>query len=115
MPDPGDHRSPSAPLQSEFAGDPDMLELIEMFVGELPQRSAALQRAWSQTNLGELQRLAHQLKGASAGYGFPSLGHAAAAGEHTLRSCESDYANVAAADLKKQLDELVSLCQRARL
>ncbi|MBT6497087.1 MAG: response regulator, partial [Planctomycetaceae bacterium] len=66
-----------AALVSELADDEDMLELVEMFVGELPERIAAIERSIDEQDLETLGVLAHQLKGAAGGYGFPTMTDAA--------------------------------------
>ena len=73
------------PLRSEFADDPDMQEIIELFVGEMPRRLGELTTCWERRELDRLTHLVHQLKGSSGGYGFPTLGHAAGQLEETLR------------------------------
>ena len=105
----------SHPLQSAFAGDPDMINLVEMFVRELPDRVGALHGALQQGAFPDLQRLSHQLKGASAGYGFPDIGTAAGRVEQTLRSSGNDYSGVRVEDLARQVDDLVELCRRATI
>lgn len=65
-------------VRSEFSDDPDMSGIVAMFVGELPQRIAAMHSALAAGNTEQLRLLAHQLKGAAGGYGFPKLGEAAA-------------------------------------
>ncbi len=97
----------NVPLPSEYADDADMAELIELFVAEMPLRVEALCEAFSESSLEALQRLAHQLKGAAPGYGYPSIGAAAADLEcATQRGSELD-------ELRLQLDELINLCNRA--
>lgn len=98
----------AGPVVSEFANDPDMLELIEMFVDELPQRIQSLQSSYESQMMDELQRLSHQLKGACGGYGFPTLGEAAAQLEGLLKSGPGDPTQVETA-----LNELIDLCRRA--
>ena len=68
----------ATPVRSEFADDPDMAGIIALFVSELPSRVAAMQSALSSGDFAQLRVLAHQLKGAAGGYGFPKLGEAAA-------------------------------------
>jgi HPt (histidine-containing phosphotransfer) domain-containing protein len=105
---------PAPPLRSEFHGDPDLAELVELFLSEIPDRVRAIQRAWNARELPVLSRLAHQLRGSSAGYGFPSLGRAAGAVEDALLGANS----CASADLERlaaQVDDLVALCRRAVL
>jgi len=112
MPSPND---PRARILSEFAADPDMAELVELFVTELPTRVAALNAAWSGKRLTDLTRLAHQLKGASAGYGFPAIGNAAGTLEAGLKQLDAATAQASVERLAKEYRELVDLCGRASL
>lgn len=73
------------PIKSEFADDPDMMELIELFLQELPERLAAFSDALAAGDISIVQRVSHQLRGSSAGYGFPKLGRAAAEVEDLIR------------------------------
>ncbi len=98
------------PLVSEFAGDPDMVEIVEYFVGELPSRIAAIRSAASESNVASLTTLAHQLKGAAPGYGFQSIGEAAGVLEASLRSSEGSIDRVMG-----QIEDLASLCERVRI
>jgi signal transduction histidine kinase/HPt (histidine-containing phosphotransfer) domain-containing protein len=67
------------PLVSELADDEDMAPLVAQFVASLPERAAALLEATFAGDLTRLTRLAHQLKGAAGGFGFPTVTTAAAA------------------------------------
>jgi signal transduction histidine kinase/CheY-like chemotaxis protein/HPt (histidine-containing phosphotransfer) domain-containing protein len=98
---PSSSRSPE-PLASDFADDPDMIDVIRRFVTTLPERVAAMQAAEGAA----LQRLAHQLKGAAGGYGFPAITDAAARLEKAL---------VEGTPSREPLAELVALCARAAL
>lgn len=105
--------SESGAIRSTLATDPDMVELIGMFVEELPQRTAALQALVERRDLAQLKRMAHQLKGAAGGYGFPDLGDSASSLEHVLLNvcptpCEEELKQV-----RERVDELVDLCRRA--
>ena len=95
------------PLYSDLSSDPDMLELVEMFVSELPDRVAAIEKAVEEANLADLRKLSHQLKGAGGGYGFTSITEAAAVVEKLSKS----QAEISA--VQESLKELVSLCNRA--
>ena len=99
----------TTPILSDFVADPDMRELVEFFVSALPERVEALQAALSESRPRDLQRLAHQMKGAAGGYGFPALGTAAAALEGTLKENE----NAPLERVRKELEDLVGLCRRA--
>lgn len=95
-------------LVSEFADDEDMLELVEMFVEELPQRASSIEKALAEADFATLQTLAHQLKGAAGGYGFPRISEVAKSLEQT---CEVDR------DLEKltaQAQKIAAFCRKAR-
>jgi HPt (histidine-containing phosphotransfer) domain-containing protein len=100
---------PGPPLRSEFSSDAEMREIIEMFVQELPQRIAELERAWRDSNLDEVKRFAHQMKGAAPGYGFDTVGQAAAALERAAATA-SDLDRA-----KADLDALINLCSRVTM
>ena len=100
------------PLHSKFEGDPDMTELVEMFVAELPNRVEAIVGAFRSGEAESIQRMAHQLKGASAGYGYPSIGEAAARVEHFFRSATDGQLGALRA-CEGDLRELIELCSRA--
>lgn len=101
------------PLVSEFASDPDMAELVTLFLSELPQRLGSIADCWRDKNYRELQRLTHQLKGASAGYGFPTIGVAARKVEERLRGTDPVGAPDQLTAINNDLNELVDLCRRA--
>ncbi len=99
-------------IVSEFADDADFSDLIQLFVSELPDRVAAIESAFGQGNHEEVTRLTHQLKGSGPGYGFPSIGEAAAVVEdwYRARSMPSHDELVA---VREQIDSLIELCRRA--
>jgi signal transduction histidine kinase/CheY-like chemotaxis protein/HPt (histidine-containing phosphotransfer) domain-containing protein len=70
--------APPRRLLSDFATDPDMIELVENFVASLVQKRAEIERCAKEADLEALRRHAHQLKGAGGGYGFAALTDAAA-------------------------------------
>lgn len=93
-------------LRSVFRDDPDMVELIDLFVAELPERVRLLQDMAAKGDANGLRRLAHQLRGASGGYGFEALGQRAASLEAALKA-ESD------ADIvRRRVEDLIQLCSR---
>ncbi len=98
-------------LVSDYAQDADMRELVELFVSELPARIEAFRAARNEQRLGDLRRLAHQMKGAAGGYGFPSMGRAAAVLEASLKQPEPPELD----RLRAELDALIGLCDRAIL
>lgn len=94
-------------IVSEYHDDPDMIDLVQQFVEELPNRVQAMQKRLHESDRAALASLAHQLKGAAGGYGFPTITHAAGALEKSSR------ANAAAEQIAADLRQLADLCGRA--
>ncbi|MEK6701417.1 MAG: Hpt domain-containing protein [Planctomycetota bacterium] len=107
-------RKPVLPLISEFAGDPEMAELVESFASDLPSRIDAIIAAIKSQSVTDLKRLAHQLKGSAGGYGFQTLGASACKVEQGLAKSTAP-ANEAIAAVDKDVRALVDLCYRASL
>ena len=105
MAEPGNNAIYSTILQEE----PDMLDLVEDFVAELSNRVAQLESAAAQQDLALLARLAHQLKGASGGYGFQPIGDVAAVLEQSAKSAQH------VTEVQKHLADLIAICQCARV
>lgn len=103
-----DHQEATDLVVSELSSDPDMVELVEMFVDELPGKMEALKSALDAGEIDTLKSLSHQLKGSGGGYGFPSI---------TLAAKELENEAAAGQDLEKMAEEirgLTELCERAR-
>jgi HPt (histidine-containing phosphotransfer) domain-containing protein len=101
------------PILSQYATDPEMVELIELFLSEMPDRLNALETAWRQAQLPQLTRMAHQLKGSCAGYGFPAIGTAASTLEERLRALAKEAGGEELRRLQAEFNELIDLCRRA--
>ncbi len=69
-------------ILSKLMAKPATAKLVEKFLAGLGQRVTALHEALDAHDLPQLKILAHQLKGAAGGYGFPSLTEAAKNLEH---------------------------------
>ncbi len=98
----------ATPLFSTLASDADLAELVEMFVQELPERWAAIDKCFGNGDMAGLSRVAHQLKGAAGSYGFQLITESAA----TLEQCVQD--SWPEEEILRNVEELRSLCQRAR-
>ena len=61
------------PIVSTLSLDPDMIELVEIFVAEVPDKVERIVSFEASQNWPELKRAAHQLKGSAGGYGFDCL------------------------------------------
>lgn len=95
------------PLISDFADDPDMLKIIEMFVDGLSDRIESILTAFEDSNCTTVSGIAHQLKGASGGYGYPLMSELAFDVEQLAnRNAEADQIEAA-------LAVLVDECRRA--
>jgi CheY-like chemotaxis protein/HPt (histidine-containing phosphotransfer) domain-containing protein len=97
---------PGGRLHSELAYDPDMAELVRAFVDDLAQRMQALAEAGRRADAAGVQALAHQLRGAAGGFGFPGITDAAAVLEQVAGG------GAGAEALQSHVDALVALCAR---
>ena len=98
----------AAGLYSTLADDPDMGELVELFVDELPARIAALNAAFAAGDVDGLGRFAHQLKGAAGSYGFDAMTPALLRLEQAARQGQPQ------SELQPLLEEVTSLSLRIR-
>ncbi len=88
--------------------DPEDAELIEYFLGELPEKVDFINDAADRVDLESLRRIAHQLKGAAPGFGFPSIGSAAKELEGRIRELSDSGKDIAG--VRAQIESLTSLC-----
>ncbi|MAY73605.1 MAG: hypothetical protein CMJ31_02580 [Phycisphaerae bacterium] len=107
-----DGQTGKAPIQSEFADDPEMAELLELFVEELPDRARDLAEALTSGDVNRLRVLSHQMKGSAPGYGFSQLGSAAGEIEHLVTF--GPEGDMDLGELKRRVDELVGMCERVQ-
>jgi HPt (histidine-containing phosphotransfer) domain-containing protein len=101
------------PLLSVYEHDPEMAELVAMFVAEMPDRRAELEQAVRAADVETAIRIAHQLKGAAGGYGFDALGIYAAETEHALRALAGNHPSER--PLRVAATPLLDACARVRL
>ena len=94
-------------IYSDLANDPDLAELVEMFVEEMPERIARLVATWEARDLENLTRLAHQLKGSAGSYGFHEITPFAFQLERAAKEGGSE-------EIARDLQDLVSICQQVR-
>jgi HPt (histidine-containing phosphotransfer) domain-containing protein len=95
-----------APIYSQLADDPDLYEIVKMFVEEMPTRMERLIKEYDEKNWYELKNLAHQLRGAVGCYGFGEISPAAGRLEQSLRK------NLPEEEIRQSLVELLDLCRR---
>ncbi len=102
----------NAPDPNAFSldiNDPEDAELIRYFLGELPSKVDAINAAASHDNFEQLGRIAHQLKGAAPGFGFPAIGSAAGRLDEQIRGLDASEDSIR--QIRMQVESLVSLCQ----
>jgi HPt (histidine-containing phosphotransfer) domain-containing protein len=85
-----------------------MREIVEFFVNDLSARMESICDALEHEDRARLKTLAHQLKGAAGGYGFPTIGVAAGAVERELLGTQADLAS-----LQDKVEDLIRLCRSA--
>jgi len=96
------------PVYSLLGGDPDLGELVSMFVSEMPRRMSAFQQEQAEGNREALGRLAHQMKGAAGSYGFDQATPLAARLEYAARE------NLPETELLAAMNDLLDVCARMR-
>ncbi len=105
---------PQAALYSELRDDPDFAELVESFVAGLPAKVTRIEYAFSTGELDDLGRLAHQIKGAAGGYGYPSISNAARSVEQYARARgTTDGTYDPGVDLTEAVALLLDQCRQA--
>ncbi len=87
--------------------DPEYLEVMSNFVGNLPKRVKAIQQAHAQSNWSALSMLAHRLKGAE-NFGCPTLSRLAEQLEAVSRSDEKSELNGIINKLEHACREVIS-------
>ena len=95
-------------LYSQFGSDPDLADLVELFVAEMPAKVATFEQHASAGDWKSLQVISHQLKGAAGSYGFSQLTEPALKVELATREQQSEEAILAS------VEELLGLCRRLR-
>ena len=99
---------PETVLYSALGADPDLIEIVEMFVDEMPDRIAAIQRLLDAQDWAALRRTAHQLKGAAGSYGFDAVSPQATAVEDANHNQQPEE------QVRAAVAELLDLCRRVR-
>lgn len=95
-------------ISSELvAEDPDLIDLVEEFVGTLGTRISDLQNALEQNDLDTLKSLAHQLKGAGGGHGYPILTEKSAVLEQQAIAGEVDKIRPGVEELAQIVSRIV--------
>jgi HPt (histidine-containing phosphotransfer) domain-containing protein len=95
-------------VYSSLAADPDLGELVEMYVQNMPERINALETQARDRDWQQLTRTAHQIKGSAGSYGFSVITSSAARLESAAKDGRPEE------EILSALDELLDLCRRTR-
>jgi HPt (histidine-containing phosphotransfer) domain-containing protein len=97
----------AARLYSSLGTDPDLGQLVDLFVEEMPGRVAGVLEQLSRDDWDGLRQTAHQLKGAAGSYGFQPITASAARVEDAIRE------GLPEEQIRRAVGELTDLCSRA--
>ncbi|TWU28573.1 Hpt domain-containing protein [Bythopirellula polymerisocia] len=95
-------------VYSVYGDDPNLAELVEIFVSELPRRVETLQSHAEVEDWESFARVAHQINGNASSYGFPQLSTLAARIEYACRGSNSTKA------ILQSLDNFIEYCEQIR-
>ncbi len=98
---------PSRLVSQLVIEDPEMIDVVEEFVGELPNRITEMQNAHRELDWELLRTCAHRLKGAGGSYGYPMLSEVAATLERGFIERRDDQFS----DLLDQIQQLADAAQ----
>jgi PAS domain S-box-containing protein len=97
-----------APLASGFADDPEMTELVEVFVASMDERLRTIDAALTARDWATLRTIAHQLRGSGGGFGYPQVSAQAARLEDHL------VEEAPPATIEADARRLAALCRAVR-
>jgi len=86
-------------IVSKLAYDPDLAEIVSIFIDDMPHFINNLRDTFMQDNLEKLAQLVHELKGSGGNLGFDIISDKAQALEKAIRRKENDI-------IQSLLDEL---------
>jgi len=95
------------PLYSTLGGDPDLGDLVTLFVEEMPDRVANILDLLDRREWEELRRAVHQIKGAAGSYGFGPISPCAGKIEYAIRDQEPEE------NIRQAVEDLATMCSRA--
>jgi HPt (histidine-containing phosphotransfer) domain-containing protein len=95
-------------VYSRLASDPDLREIVDLFVEEMPGRVATMLEQLNSADWDGLRRSAHQLRGAAGSYGFDGISPSAGKVEAAIRDSEPEQR------IRETVEELADLCNRTR-
>jgi histidine phosphotransfer protein HptB len=95
-------------VYSRLGSDPDLAEIVEMFVNEMPDRMEAVRSRLENADWKGLKQLAHQMKGAAGSYGFDGVSPVAGKVESAIGDGAPEET------VRAAVAELIEICGRVR-
>ena len=95
-------------VYSVYGDDPNLAELVDIFVSELPRRVETLQSHAEVEDWESLSRVAHQINGNASSYGFPQLSTLAGRIEYACRGTNPTDM------IMQSLDNFIEYCEHIR-
>lgn len=95
-------------IYSRLGADPDLGEILQMFVDEMPRRVTSMLDHLNKGDREGVRQIAHQIKGAAGSYGFPAVSPAAGRVESVISDGGPEE------QIRKAVAELADLCSRLR-
>jgi PAS domain S-box-containing protein len=92
---------------SKLVNDPELCEVMEIFIAELPLQLQKIAQAIDEKQLDQLCRLVHTLKGSCSSAGYPVLMEKARGVEQLVKD------DVSFEEIHAKMQELNQLCQKA--
>jgi len=92
---------------ARLGGDPRLFsEIVVLFLEDSPKLLEAARTSMDQSNMAELERAAHSLKGLSVNFDAGELASAAAAVEQHAHRCDGQRAQACFQDMERELGRL---------
>jgi HPt (histidine-containing phosphotransfer) domain-containing protein len=95
-------------IYSTLGGDPDLGDLVVLFVEEMPERIRTLVEYSENGDWELLRRSAHQIRGAAGSHGFHQFTSIAERVETAVKKGRPED------EIRQALGELIELCRHAR-
>jgi PAS domain S-box-containing protein len=106
LPSPGKTADGSTMIRSSEAGNPRIQKIIPEFVDGLPGEVRKMIDLLDRNDLPALQKIVHQLRGSSGGYGFDPIGALASNAEESIK------ANKAVEAITAEINSLIEMIRR---
>ncbi len=88
--------------------DPELIDLIDKFIGRLPGMQKAINDAYDNNNEEQLSGLIHQMKGVGGNYGYPALTELCAKIEFQITSQNTETISSLMQEFNQMIEEIIS-------